>query len=63
MRLDGRGAPLEGPPPGRVVGLPAARALALGKGYMLALTQDRKLYAWGGQAAAGATSASAICKP
>ena len=43
-------APFEAPP-GRVAGLPAARTIALGKGYMLALTLDQRIYAWGGNAA------------
>ena len=36
---------------GARAGLPAMRGVALGKGYMLALTQDRAVYAWGGNAA------------
>ncbi len=37
--------------PGACAGLPPVRDGRLGKGYMLALTQDQRVYAWGGNAA------------
>ena len=37
--------------PGPVTSLPPASTVALGRGYMLALTRDGLLYAWGSNAA------------